>query len=88
MLFQKARSTIPGMPGNYSPNATKCGHLSAMSWIEAITTNAIHRQIREDLHADSIIPPRSWNNEVVGGIYRQEMVQQFDSARYRKRQLV
>ena len=51
-------------------------------------SEAIHRQIREDLHADSIIPIRSWNNEVVGGKYRQEMAQQFDDARYRRRQLV
>ncbi len=51
-------------------------------------SEAIHRQIREDLHADSIIPIRSWNNEVVGGTYRQEMAQQFDDVRYRRRQLV
>ena len=51
-------------------------------------SEAIHRLIREDLHADSIIPIRSWNNEVVGGKYRQEMAQQFDDARYRRRQLV
>ena len=51
-------------------------------------SEAIHRQIREDLHADSIIPIRSWNNEVVGGKYRQEMAQLFDDARYRRRQLV
>lgn len=51
-------------------------------------SEAIHRQIREDLHADSIIPIRSWNAEVVGGKYRQEMALRFDDARYRKRQLV
>jgi hypothetical protein len=51
-------------------------------------SEAIHRQIREDLHADSIIPIRSWNNEVVGGKYRQEMALKFDDVRYRKRQLV
>ena len=51
-------------------------------------SEAIHRLIREDLHADSIIPIRSWNNEVVGGVYRQEMAIQFDDVRYRKRQLV
>jgi len=28
-------------------------------------SEAIHRLIREDLHADSIIPIRSWNNEFV-----------------------
>jgi len=51
-------------------------------------SEAIHRLIREDLHADSIIPIRSWNNDVVGGTYRQEMALQFDDVRYRKRQLV
>ncbi|MEI6292304.1 MAG: IS5 family transposase [Methanomicrobiales archaeon] len=48
----------------------------------------IHRLIRKDLHADSIIPIRSWNNEVVGGFYRQEMALNFDEIRYRKRQQV
>ena len=48
----------------------------------------IHRQIREELHADSIIPIRSWNNEVIGGTYRQEMASKFDDVRYRRRQLV
>ena len=51
-------------------------------------SEAIHQQIREDLHAYSIIPIRSWNNKVVGGTYRQEMALQFDDARYRRRQLV
>jgi hypothetical protein len=51
-------------------------------------SEAIHRLIREDLHADSIIPIRSWNNDSIGGTYRQEMAVQFDEARYRKRQLV
>ena len=51
-------------------------------------SEAIHRQIRDDLHADSIIPIRSWKNEVVGGTYRQEMALLFDDARYRRRQLV
>lgn len=51
-------------------------------------SEAIHRQIRKDLLADSIIPIRSWNNKVVGGKYRREMAVRFDDARYRKRQLV
>jgi hypothetical protein len=33
-------------------------------------------------------PIRSWNNEFVGGICRQEMALHFDDVRYRKRQLV
>ena len=48
----------------------------------------IHCLIREDLHADSIIPIRSWNNEDIGGFYRQEMALNFDEVRYRKRQQV
>ena len=51
-------------------------------------SEAIHRQIREDLNADSIIPIRSWNNEIIGGTYRQEMAFRFDDVRYRRRQLV
>ena len=51
-------------------------------------SEAIHRLIREDLHADSIIPIRSWNNDVVGGTYRHEMALRFDDVRYLKRQLV
>ena len=48
----------------------------------------IHRQIREDLQAESIIPIRSWHNEAVGGKYRQEMARQFDNEKYGRRQLV
>lgn len=48
----------------------------------------IHCLIREELHADSIIPIRSWNNDVIGGFYRQEMALNFDDVRYRKRQQV
>ena len=51
-------------------------------------SEAIHCQIREDLHADSIIPLRSWNAEYVGGTYRQKMAYEFDVVRYGQRQLV
>lgn len=51
-------------------------------------SEAIHRLIREDLHANSVIPIRSWNNEIVGGTYRQEMAQQFNDTIYPRRQLV
>ncbi len=51
-------------------------------------SDANHRLIREDLHADSIIPIRSWNNEIIGNIDHEEMVLHFDDVRYRKRQLV
>jgi hypothetical protein len=51
-------------------------------------SNDIHRLIREELIADSIIPLRSWNNDFIGGNYRQEMVRRADDPGYRKRQLV
>ncbi len=51
-------------------------------------SESIHRQIREDLHSDSIIPLRSWNADFVGGTYRQEMALKFDKVRYGRRQLV
>jgi hypothetical protein len=48
-------------------------------------SEAIHRLIREDINADSIIPICSWNNEFFGGIYRLEMALHFDDVRYRNR---
>jgi hypothetical protein len=51
-------------------------------------SEAIHRLIREDLHANSVIPIRSWNNEFIGGTYRQEMAWQFNDIVYPRRQLV
>jgi Transposase DDE domain len=51
-------------------------------------SEAIHRLIREDLHANSVIPIRSWNNEIIGGTYRQEMAQRFNDTIYPRRQLV
>jgi len=51
-------------------------------------SEAIHRLIREDLHANSVIPIRSWNNEIIGGTYRQEMARQFNNIVYPRRQLV
>jgi hypothetical protein len=54
----------------------------------AYDSEDIHRHIREELNADSIIPIRSWNNKIIGGIYRQEIAHCFDDGRYRKRQRV
>ncbi len=51
-------------------------------------SEAIHRQIREEIHANSVIPIRSWNNEIIGGTYRQEMSQRFNDIIYPRRQLV
>jgi hypothetical protein len=51
-------------------------------------SEAIHRLIREGLHANSVIPIRSWKNESIGGTYRQEMACQFNDIIYPRRQLV
>ena len=51
-------------------------------------SEAIHRQIREEIHANSVIPIRSWNNEIIGGTYRLEMAQRFNDIIYPRRQLV
>ena len=51
-------------------------------------SEAIHRLIREDLHANSVIPIRSWNNKIIGGKYRREMAQRFNDVVYPRRQLV
>lgn len=49
----------------------------------------IHRVIRENLNALSIIPPRSWKGaEHVWGKYRKEITDNFDFIRYCKRFLV
>ena len=36
-------------------------------------SEAIHRLIREDLHANSVIPIHSWNNKIIGSNYRRQM---------------
>jgi hypothetical protein len=51
-------------------------------------SEVIHRLIREDLYANSVIPIRSWKNEIIGGTYRQEMARQFNDTIYPRRQLV
>jgi transposase len=51
-------------------------------------SESIHRLIREDLHANSVIPIRSWNSEIISGKYRQEMACQFNDLVYPRRQLV
>jgi hypothetical protein len=79
---------IPGMPINCSDNVTKPGSLIVTSWIGGYDSEAIHRLIRETLHANSVIPLRSWKNEFIGGTYRQEMAQQCNDSIYPRRQLV
>ena len=51
-------------------------------------SEAIHQLIREDLHANSVIPIRTWKNEIIGGTYRQEMARLFNDIIYPRRQLV
>lgn len=51
-------------------------------------SEAIHRLIRDNLHANSVIPIRSWNNEIIGGKYRQEMADRFNDSIYPRRQIV
>ncbi len=50
-------------------------------------SEAIHRLIRQDLHANTVIPIRSWNNQVIGGTCRQEMALRFNHIVYPRRQL-
>lgn len=38
----------------------------------------LHQLIWWELNADSIIMVRSWNNEVIGGVFQQEMADTFD----------
>jgi len=51
-------------------------------------SEAINRLIREDLHANSVIPIRSWKNEIIRGTYCQEMACQFNDSIYPRRKLV
>ena len=51
-------------------------------------SEAIHRLIREDLLANSVIPIRSWKNNSINGTYRLEMAHQFNHIVYPRRQLV
>ena len=48
----------------------------------------LHRQIREELGADSVIPVRTWQGRIRSGTYRQEMYANFDDDRYRERNKV
>jgi len=49
----------------------------------------MHRLIQDTLHADSVIPTRSWSNTAnIWGKYRKEMTDNFDVFRYRRRVMV
>jgi len=51
-------------------------------------SEAIHQQIRNEIHAISYIPIRNWNASYVSGKFGQEMAQNFDKTIYGKRNLV
>jgi transposase len=48
----------------------------------------IHRQIREDLGAHSVIPVRDRKRKRIGGMYRRELERSFDLKLYNRRNLV
>ncbi len=48
----------------------------------------LHRQIREELGADSVIPVRTWQGRIWSGAYRREIYANFDKERYRERNKV
>jgi hypothetical protein len=54
----------------------------------AYDAEPIHKQIREDLHASSLIPLRDWGADYVSGKYRSLMKTSFDHSAYHKRNLV
>jgi len=48
----------------------------------------IHRLIRDDLKAYSLIPVRTRKRKRIYGVYRRELARSFDQARYHRRNLV
>jgi hypothetical protein len=42
----------------------------------------LHRQIREEMGADSVIPVRTWQGRIRSRTYRQEIYANFDKERY------
>lgn len=48
----------------------------------------IHKYIRENIGAESIIPVRKWNGYIYSGKYRMEMFQDFDEDKYGQRNMV
>ena len=51
-------------------------------------SEGLHRQIREEIGANSIIPVRKWKGKIHSGKYRKEMYSKFDDDRYRERNKV
>ena len=54
----------------------------------AYDAESIHQQVREDLHAFSLIPLRDWGADYVSGKYRSFMKTSFDRTVYHQRNLV
>ena len=48
----------------------------------------LHRQIREEMGVDSVIPVRTWKGKIYSGKYGQEMYNNLGSERYRERNKV
>lgn len=48
----------------------------------------IHRLIRDDLNADSLIPVRTRKQKRISGVYRRELARAFDQTRYHQRNKV
>jgi len=44
----------------------------------------LHRQIREEVGADSVIPVRTWQGRIQSGVYREEMHSNFDEKWHRE----
>jgi len=79
---------IPGMPRNYSDNAIISGNPIVTSWTKDTILNRFTGLSENIFTPISVIPIRSWNNEIIGGTYRQEMARQFNDDIYPRRQLV
>jgi hypothetical protein len=52
------------------------------------TQNHSCEQIRSELKAKSLIPLRNWNADYVKGVFRNEMLTDFDQKRYGQRNKV
>ena len=70
------------------PQCHKIGKSECYVMDKGYDSEDIHRLIRDDLHAHSVIPIRSWNNEIIGGKYRQEMGRHFNTTIYPRRRIV
>ena len=51
-------------------------------------SETLHRQIREEIGANSVIPVRKWKGRIHSGKYRREMFTNFDDECYRERNKV